>query len=304
MRPTQEDIVLAYQLFLNRSPSSDEASRMVQNVKSIDQLRRIFLNAPEFELKRQVAVNNNQNPRRGKTLIHLHIPKTAGTSLNLVLGSQYAADGKLTVSDNTLNKIRSLPPTKKFGLEFLFGHMTHGVHKMLQQDCLYLCVLRKPGERLLSFYNYITNTPEHPYHEDATTRHATFGAFLEFAADHPEIRTEFDNGQLRRIGGDMTIEGLGKEKVILKRALANILASDCIYGFTEDFAGFQRQLVYRGILPKVMNIRRNEAPAIANLNSELLQMNATQRDIFEGFIQWDNIFYDTCRDLSLEQEVS
>lgn len=232
------------------------------------------------------------------TLIHLHNPKTAGSSLNALLASQFKMFEKMTLGDDSLGRLRSLPKVKKRKLKLLFGHMSYGVHRILPQECLYLFVLRLPGERLLSYYNYIGRKKEHLLHDAVKGNDLDFGSFLEYAAAGPRIRTAFDNAQLRRIAGNMTPSHLGDEKALLAQAFSNIFASNCIYGLTEDFNGFQRQLVARGLLPEENPIRLNAAPQKSSLDTAVTALTPRQRDLYNDFVRWDEMLYSVCRKLS------
>ena len=108
----------------------------------------------------------SQNTAAGEAIIFLHVPKTAGTTLNRLIEWEYdlfemysvdpvffrwSAAHLRTLSKGRLNKIRVVK-----------GHMLFGLHEILPQPAIYITVLRDPIERVLSAFYFIRSYKLHP----------------------------------------------------------------------------------------------------------------------------------------------
>ncbi|MEM6624828.1 MAG: sulfotransferase family 2 domain-containing protein [Pseudomonadota bacterium] len=291
-----QDIELAYQLFLGRKPSPAETNRMQSNQTTLAGVRRVFLTSQEFQQNGGFGPLPDKAGQTGKarTLIHLHIPKSAGSSLSRLLVKNTRPEQRLTLGNDGLAKLRK-PPGQLKKLRFIFGHMSHGVADMLPQRCHYISVLRRPGPRLLSFYRYVGRTDHHPLYNIVTNQKMSFGDFLDYTFAHPAVRFEVDNGQIRRLAGNMRQAGLGRERQLLRLALHNVMAPNFTYGLTEHFKNFQTRLVRQGLLSEATPIRENAAPEPGKLDEALAGLNDGQREIYRGYIAWDSQLYSICR---------
>jgi len=105
-------------------------------------------------------------PSDAEAVIFLHVPKTAGTTLNRLIEWEYglfemysldpvffrwSAAHLRTLSKGRLNKIRVVK-----------GHMLFGLHEILPQPAIYITVLRDPVERVLSAFYFIRSYKWHP----------------------------------------------------------------------------------------------------------------------------------------------
>src|SRR5262245_16845682 len=95
----------------------------------------------------------------GTTLIFLHIPKPAGTTVHHVLERQFAADEVYSLAGDSWASYRrdfqrlTLPERKK--IRVIKGHMEFGLHELLPQPATYVTVLRHPVDRIMSYYYYV-----------------------------------------------------------------------------------------------------------------------------------------------------
>ncbi|MBY6127069.1 sulfotransferase family 2 domain-containing protein [Roseovarius atlanticus] len=301
MSLTEHEIKLAYQLFLGRQPSALEAGRMLANQTSLDGLRRVFLNSDEFRSGMLRPGDGGRGkggagvPPSRRTLIHLHIPKSAGSSLSRLLIGETRPNERVTIGDNAMAPLHNMPPERLKGLKLIFGHLSHGIAAQIPHRCHYISVLRQPGPRILSFYRYVERTDHHPLYKTVTGQKMSFGDFLEFTAANPQFRMEVDNGQVRRLAGSMQISDLGRERALLRRALHHVFAPNFTYGLTDRFDNFQKRLVKQGLLSTHTPIRENAAPEPGRLEDELDELSPTQREIYNGYIAWDNQLYDICQ---------
>src|SRR5919108_6323105 len=103
-----------------------------------------------------------------EALIFLHIPKTAGTTLNRIIEWQYSPFAIYTMDPYriraTAERFKRLPETRRRRLRVVRGHMLYGIHEFLPQGATYITMLRDPVARVLSSYYFILRRPLHPLH--------------------------------------------------------------------------------------------------------------------------------------------
>ncbi|MGP1273228.1 MAG: hypothetical protein ACTS22_07830 [Phycisphaerales bacterium] len=141
-------------------------------------------------------------------LIHLHIPKNAGTTLSRAIKLRllgvnplrwaHQADilGHYAVHpwDRRAEAITALPPTRRRRVRFFEAHCGFGVHERLGGPHRYMTVLREPVDRALSVYYHLREEghirPDEP-----------LDAFI--ARDNPAGRVwRIDNAQTRYLAGE------------------------------------------------------------------------------------------------------
>ncbi len=91
-----------------------------------------------------------------KQVIFLHIPKTAGSSLNSIIRRQYKSSEFFHVNSinnekEMISKLIEIKDSKKI----IFGHHSFGLHKYLDINTKYITLLRNPIDRIISIYYYI-----------------------------------------------------------------------------------------------------------------------------------------------------
>ena len=84
MPVTFDQTKLAYQLILGRDATEAEVNHATSKHSDLASLRRTFLNSEEF-FRKYGQIREERAQRLTETLIHIHVPKTAGTSLTDVL---------------------------------------------------------------------------------------------------------------------------------------------------------------------------------------------------------------------------
>jgi hypothetical protein len=139
-------------------------------------------------------------------LIHLHIPKNAGTSLSRMLKLGFLlrpptnfANTARTLGcysiagfENRIAAIDGLPEADRRRIRFFEAHCGWGVHERLPQPSQYVTMLRDPVDRALSVYSYLKSIGRIP---PATT-------LEEFVEAEPAARVWWiDNAQVRYLAG-------------------------------------------------------------------------------------------------------
>lgn len=296
-------IGLAYQLLFDRKASPAEIEQIVLRRHSVKSLSDAFLNSAEFSAKyeaRQAKLRKATPP----VVIHVHIPKTAGTSLNAILATGLRQDTIMQLHESDMGELlaKALPERRK--LRLLRGHMLHGVANYMPQSSLYVTVLRKPGPRIYSFYQYVTRTELHPLHEMVVAKKMSFGAFLEFATTRNDLLFELENGQIRRLAGAAKTAEEAAYLPVFRRALRNIFAPDMVFGLTEQFGLFIQQLAEMGIIKSSKDYQLNVSPPGSSYEDAIAELTEREQQIFSNFTCWDNKFYDVCENYVLGIQAS
>lgn len=149
------------------------------------------------------------------TLIFLHIPKTAGTTINAILENNFPANSRFYVNPNPIMeskaKLTSMDEESKYGIRLLYGHMGFGWHKLLPTKCKYVTFLRDPVERVISHYNYVKFRLDHKHYLRETVEREKMG-LSEYVSSG--VCDEMNNGQVRLLTGieDIVQEPYGKSK--------------------------------------------------------------------------------------------
>ncbi|NEO03330.1 MAG: sulfotransferase family protein, partial [Moorea sp. SIO3I7] len=101
------------------------------------------------------------NSKQQHSLIFLHIPKTAGTTLHYIINRQYKSEYIFEVNcRESRNELIRMSEVQKSKIKVIRGHMEFGWHEFIAQPCTYITMLRDPVERVISFYFYILRQPD------------------------------------------------------------------------------------------------------------------------------------------------
>jgi hypothetical protein len=169
-------------------------------------------------------------PDRNETLLFLHIPKTAGSTMYKVLEHQYSRAETLRLKDPEIAQFRTLPAAQRGRYRLIEGHLYFGFHRHIPRASTYITFLRRPVERVLSFYYYARSTPDHYLYSQLVSERLDLKTALA-----RELTPELCNGQTRQLAGD---EWEDPERVVtraaLERAQAN-LTHFRVVGLLEEF---------------------------------------------------------------------
>jgi hypothetical protein len=163
-----------------------------------------------------------------KHLIFLHIPKNGGTTFSRLLGNLYPKERIFSIE--VINEIRlntedfiNLPEEARRNIKVLGGHMEFGLHRYFCGPSEYITFLRKPLNRVMSYYHYVLSNPRHRLYE--RVKRMTLHDFVQ-NIDQSDV----NNAQVRWISG---IDGA--EDMMLAKALDNINQYFPIVGLLEHF---------------------------------------------------------------------
>lgn len=191
---------------------------------------------------------------RTKTLLFLHIHKTAGTTLNRIIEREYNPFRIYTIEggrvDWSIDHFKRLPVHRRAALQVVKGHMSFGLHEHLPQPSTYITFLRDPVERCISSYYYSKGNPLNPFYKRIARENLDLPAFLDIAPWNNNLQCKTIAGIDRRefrpatIFRQMKMPGAGtvdpaldlwSNADTLERAKENLARFFGFVGLTERF---------------------------------------------------------------------
>ena len=101
-----------------------------------------------------------------EAVIFLHVPKTAGTTLNRLIEWEYPLFEMYSIDPVffrwSASHLWRLPPRRLKKTRMFKGHMLFGLHKILPQPATYITVLRDPIDRVISAFYFMRSYVLHP----------------------------------------------------------------------------------------------------------------------------------------------
>jgi hypothetical protein len=195
-----------------------------------------------------------------RTLIFLHIPKTAGTTLYEIFDYSFRPAEILTFDGynhpQEIPEFIRAPEAERGRYRLIKGHLDFGLHRDIPDSSTYVTFLREPISRVVSFYDHARRHSQH-YLYPLLRDGANLKDILKTRAT-----AELFNQQTRMIAGDEWGD-LNREvdAVALERAKQNIRRHFSVIGLTEEFDA-SLLLIRRTTALKIPFYRkRNVAPA-------------------------------------------
>jgi hypothetical protein len=237
-------------------------------------------------------VNNQLHSCPAKTLIFLHIPKTAGTTIHQIIDRHYSIDQIFWVNatqvNESIHEFKNLQEEKRRNFKLIKGHMGFGLHKFVPQPCTYFTLLRDPVKRIISHYYYVLRNPNHYLHQIVTQKQMDLKAFVSSG-----ISLELDNGQTRLIAAsngneDESIEFGYATPELLETAKQHLINYFSVVGVMEEFdltlLLLQKKLGWKNILYSRKNTGKNQNKK-SNISTDILsvikQHNALDIELYQ-----------------------
>ena len=209
------------------------------------------------------------------TLVYLHIPKTAGTSMRKWLVNTYG-HGRVFWEDQDQNRAIDAIMHER-GVEYFDRYAAIGGHieftnpsiQALAQPKIYSTVFRRPAEQVVSHFEYVSRRPQHELHTGGTLEDA-------LASDNAFLRAS-TNMQCRLATGS-----------------AN--AADALKTFEENqfvLGCFDYLAEFRDCIASKLGVLRRKLPRRNVQDSNYFQKHYTPRvaEIVEEITQEDEAVY-------------
>ncbi|MDQ2824039.1 MAG: sulfotransferase family 2 domain-containing protein [Verrucomicrobiota bacterium] len=172
-------------------------------------------------------------PDQNETLIFLHIPKAGGSTISKILEQRYSRAETLTLDDRDrqIAQLKALPAAQRGQYRLIQGHLFFGLHRFIPGATTYITFLRRPVERVLSFYYYARSTPDHYLYPLLATERLDLKTLLA-----RDLTLELRNEQTRLLAGD---EWEDPQRIVTRAALelakANLRTHFRVVGLLEEF---------------------------------------------------------------------
>jgi len=164
-----------------------------------------------------------------ESVIFIHVPKAAGTTLNRLIEWEYPLLKIYSVDPYFFRWSRAhlwrLSKDRLTRFRVFKGHMMFGLHEILPQPATYITILRDPVDRVMSAFYFARNYKLHPLYWKFSRENWTLEDFV--------TRLPRDNVQCKFIAGAVYKEPCTAE--ICERAKENLVRHFSVVGLLERF---------------------------------------------------------------------
>jgi hypothetical protein len=188
--PTREDVLNGFRLILGREPEDERAIGAHMLIPSVAELRQVLLASEEFQGKFKVmrpAIEAHPSlSMKRRTIVFIHLQKTGGTSLRVMLEKQFPADRRCPVLED---KLHLLSAAELGQYDFFAGHFDRTSLRLIPRDNIKTVALfREPRARLISFYRFLRSHPVGDEFADNYLIRLASNSTAEEFFENPELR--------------------------------------------------------------------------------------------------------------------
>ena len=173
----------------------------------------------------------NTMPDQNEALIFLHIPKAGGSTLYKILEQHYPRSKTVKLDSLQAARFKTLPAEERGRYRLLQGHVYFGLHRFIPRVSTYITFLRRPVERVVSFYYYARSTPDHYLYPVLAAEPLDLKTVLA-----RDLTEELRNGQTRLLAGE---EWEDPQRAVtlaaLEQAKTNLRNHFRVVGLLEEF---------------------------------------------------------------------
>src|SRR5437867_4181739 len=164
-----------------------------------------------------------------EAVIFLHVPKTAGTTLNRLIEWEYPLFEMYSVDPVffrwSASHLWQLPARRLKRTRMFKGHMLFGLHEILPQPATYITVLREPIDRVISAFYFMRSYMLHPAYWQFRRENWTLEDFVR--------RSPRENVQSKILAGAEYNSPCTQE--IFEQAKENLFSHFSVVGLSERF---------------------------------------------------------------------
>ena len=155
----EEYVLWAYRLLLGREPESWEAIHNNPFKNNRQMLVDSVLRSEEFHIKNRglTPLANPYHSWKDEAIAFIHLPKTGGTTLRMLLAAHFPPE---CVCPQTYNALHNYSPVELAKFNFFFGHFDYfATYSIPKQHVTRVSIFRDPIQRLISFYRFSRSFP-------------------------------------------------------------------------------------------------------------------------------------------------
>ena len=188
-RPSRDDVLNGFRFILGRELENESAIQEHMHISSFAELRRALLTSEEFKaIYRTLLPDAYGHPSLSmdrETIAFIHLQKTGGSTLRIMLQSQFPPDRCCPVRGD---KLHLLSAAELGHYDFFSGHFDQTALRLIpRKEIKAVALFREPRARLISFYRFLRSHP---------------------------IRDEFSNDPLMRLANELSaVEFFEKDEV-------------------------------------------------------------------------------------------
>jgi len=166
--------------------------------------------------------------------LFLHIPRTAGTTLNRLLERHFPPETVLSLySREDFSRHAAMDSESLARLQLIQGHVLLGDYErftLYDMPVRVFTFLREPVARVISEYHFLRTWPESQMYALLNDQHITLSQYV--TSGHRMLRYKGSNFMTRVLSG---LDPVARPDEALATAMANLRDRVTVFGLTESF---------------------------------------------------------------------